>query len=1205
MCASYKRVYDTAVKKFLLGAGIPLGIGFIWLLATLGAITITGASGDMVCRGDDLEPCIAYINFTANMDVFLYINDTSWVSTNQSLDKLVIQRKWGNSWRTIPTDTGCTGSWCGKLASDTRQYATYSYAFRAGRSYQLRIIGYKKNPTDVIKWGFGDWKTWEPVDPVWDADNKDRYLKHIETRADLAWAWSEYEICNPTAIKYLDGISLDWIGQTGYIKSTKIMVKTNMTQENRIPIISTRRVCREPYANETQKEICYDEEYVSGYNVEYSNKTIWTDWDGEIDINKCMRVRIYADLKPALGIRKIEHVPSIFGYKYREYDWWNTTWTRKMNLDVNTTYGDDSNFQFKVNIPYDSDMQADFEDIRIVNSTEEGQLYAWNESQVDSDHVIVWINMSENTNATIWIYYGNVDADDDWQASNLTLYQFQDFNSLNLGDLTGQGGFIGTGPEIDVSDVRNPYEGSQNVEATVPASDRSIVKSFANILNGTASVWMRGNGSYPSHRFYMWGSGPTDLFATRFSQAGRQIDYLDEEISWKNILNYKEDCDYKLNYSWTNTTWVTTCVQNTSQATCVTHQNYNGNDASPDRMVLAVPDVHAAGAWGHWDLIYVANMTSQLLETAIGDKLSSPSATPPIITILSPTNTTYNSTSIVLNWTIDETPNWAAFSVNGGNNISIYNNYTKMKFNDSTIANNYTFKNATNYTFYFEINKSAEISNATLHVNGFSWYNVTTSSGTKSFGGVTVTPLPLAFNGTDYWIASAGASSAIYYINSTYDVNNSAHSNYIGIEYDNTNDVLWGIYYTMPDTYHYHLMKLAANSTMDELENCGEIYAKSYISNAQMIWNGSLMIRLGTSSPNLYFVYDDACTNTRNISISSSTIFGDLAYNGTYIYNALSSVSVTTHNLRFLKTNMDYSTPVTFSPFLDDLAYTFYYPSGIAFDKNNPSLMHVLGKSTRTGSTYRIHQVNMSVYPSNVKLDLGLDDNIDTIISGEVRTDHLVELNLTEIQNQLDSCSTHICTIGVNVSSDRMGVVEISDLQINYSIRQNMTFSALYGYNNVTVWANDTAGNMNYSTVNFTVNGFEANITTNAFELNQSTGTISFNYTNNTVTWWNVTPENQSNITGIFNITWLGSQDEFPIGINASLNSTASCVKVYLSNDSNISHSALITNTANITVFYTINDILSTHSVWVWIDLIKCVGGTRYDFTPVWWWHNA
>ena len=163
-----KRIYQETMKKWALKAGIPVGVaGFALLfiyLNFLGVIDITGHSGDMACAGTIGDPCLAYINFTTKEDIFIYpvgydpYGRNTPFETDKELESWKIYRSWGKYWREIKLNETCTGTWCG--APDNKG-VKYSFVFRDGRDYQIKIYALKKDPTQDIKWGFG------PVDPVW------------------------------------------------------------------------------------------------------------------------------------------------------------------------------------------------------------------------------------------------------------------------------------------------------------------------------------------------------------------------------------------------------------------------------------------------------------------------------------------------------------------------------------------------------------------------------------------------------------------------------------------------------------------------------------------------------------------------------------------------------------------------------------------------------------------------------------------------------------------------------------------------------------------------------------------------------------------------------------------------------------------------------------------------------------------------------
>ena len=156
-----KKVYVESIKKWAIRIGIPSGvvgtiIGLIFLnLSLSGAITITGFSGDQVCAGTLDDPCYAYINFTANEDIFIYpIGYDPWgrdtpFDFDPAIKSWTMARSWGSGWRNYDLTKPCQYTWCG--APPNSPDNKYSLAWREGRNYTIRLEIYKHNATDKIE----------------------------------------------------------------------------------------------------------------------------------------------------------------------------------------------------------------------------------------------------------------------------------------------------------------------------------------------------------------------------------------------------------------------------------------------------------------------------------------------------------------------------------------------------------------------------------------------------------------------------------------------------------------------------------------------------------------------------------------------------------------------------------------------------------------------------------------------------------------------------------------------------------------------------------------------------------------------------------------------------------------------------------------------------------------------------------------------
>ena len=97
--------------------------------------------------------------------------------------------------------------------------------------------------------------------------------------------------------------------------------------------------------------------------------------------------------------------------------WWNASWGSKAPILINNTGNATilTNFSVNLNVTYNSNMNAAFSDLRMVNEPSGTLIPYWIESKVNSSYANVWFNASSIaasswTNSTYYLYYGNTVA---------------------------------------------------------------------------------------------------------------------------------------------------------------------------------------------------------------------------------------------------------------------------------------------------------------------------------------------------------------------------------------------------------------------------------------------------------------------------------------------------------------------------------------------------------------------------------------------------------------------------------------------------------------------------------------------------------------------------------------------------------------------------------------------------------------------------
>jgi len=230
-----KRVKQGTLERYgksIATAGSLTALFFISYLLSLGVITVGSYEANTVCGGD----VVCYLEMRDvcfNEDVFLYPMDSIAMINAQpsdSVDSVKMYRGWGSGWREIPFDKGCTGSWCGKLKSDKRDQAVYSYAFREDKCYDIKYEIYKSHES-TISWNInpsGKWQAtyqWNGTNTTfwnqtgWNTTQHNKTTQHTNV---TTWSVKNCKECKYNCTENMTGPTPGyWCTRTQYYNTTR------------------------------------------------------------------------------------------------------------------------------------------------------------------------------------------------------------------------------------------------------------------------------------------------------------------------------------------------------------------------------------------------------------------------------------------------------------------------------------------------------------------------------------------------------------------------------------------------------------------------------------------------------------------------------------------------------------------------------------------------------------------------------------------------------------------------------------------------------------------------------------------------------------------------------------------------------------------------------------------------------------------------
>ncbi|MFA6131510.1 MAG: DUF2341 domain-containing protein [Patescibacteria group bacterium] len=251
---------------------------------------------------------------------------------------------------------------------------------------------------------------------------------------------------------------------------------------------------------------------------------------------------------------------------------------RKEITITNTTATELTNYQVKLNVLYDSDMQADFDDIRFASSDGSTSIDFWLESKTDSSKAIVWVEVptiGASTTATIYMYYGNTSVSSASNGAN-TFDFFDDFESYAVdSNINGQGSWvasvIGGSGEAKVRSVNsrnhlrvsststgsaiyNTLIGSKTVSSTLGYAIESYVSPAAvgecttYFFGNTTTIGPDNVGPNDGHGAFWIGNGGTPWSWVRSHVSGVRVDGTYNKGDTASVGTY-----YRYTFKWLGT----------------------------------------------------------------------------------------------------------------------------------------------------------------------------------------------------------------------------------------------------------------------------------------------------------------------------------------------------------------------------------------------------------------------------------------------------------------------------------------------------------------------------------------------------------------------------------------------------------------------------------------------------------------------------
>lgn len=442
----------------------------------------------------------------------------------------------------------------------------------------------------------------------------------------------------------------------------------------------------------------------------------------------------------------------------------------------------------------------------------------------------------------------------------------------------------------------------------------------------------------------------------------------------------------------------------------------------------------------------------------------------PVMHITSPVNSTsYIVSSIDLNWTYYEANDlgWCAYSLDDeANDTSIFTTITTFSDNNATGNLTLTFNASTHKNL--SLNNESSVISATIDLRGYesniTYRKTVDTDGKQGFA---------RLNGTSTRIFGMSSSSSLSIYNAT-DVEGEVCKTSLqgtleltsGLATADDNEL-----FTLNQsgtTYRTVYNCTGLLNCNDEEDTCGSSWADCFNYTCNPLFtiqdadvSGSSDTMVGIASKNGDDIYVTAFTNksilkynragTLQSRINLSFVPQGIHFDGTYFYVCESN----TVRIRQINTSGINTKNYTITNG-DTCGYSLHIRNTFGYD------YAYIGEYDLGGS----RMYDFASYPTNLTIKTNNEITYQNLSTFNGSVDD-IDLNVSSLQDCIDACSSPSgsdCLCEINFTSSTVGILEYSDIKVVLNIPTNITLTSLSeGSHNVTIYCNDTVGNMGQS----------------------------------------------------------------------------------------------------------------------------------------------